>query len=224
MASDYSKVSSKALIELKADLTHLSESLHEIYDLMNADMSQVGEYWEDPKYAEFVSGYQPQIAKCEEISERYSEWCKRVLDLTIEKVIAIETTDVGGDGGSSGGGVASTASVSDGGAATSGRDNNFGFNLGGNGPKTSERPLPPPQENIRRTPYDPGKLERPRPPQYQAWPYYQQKPHLNQNDSSSQSATPVPLKPDDSGFETPQNERPHLTPEEIQRIIDGRGR
>jgi len=47
---------------------------------------------------------------------------------------------------------------------------------------------------------------------------------LNQNDSSSQSATPVPLKPDDSGFETPQNERPRLTPEEIQRIIDGRGR
>ena len=76
MPSNDSRVSSAALIELKTDLTHLSESLHEIYDLMNADMSQVGEYWKDPKYAEFVSGYQPQIAKCEEISERYSEWCK----------------------------------------------------------------------------------------------------------------------------------------------------
>ena len=138
MASDYSKVSSKALIELKTDLTHLSESLHGIYDLMNADMSQVGEYWEDPKYAEFVSGYQPQIAKCEEISERYNEWCKRVLDPTIEKVIAIETTDVGGDGGSSvGGGVSS--GVSDGAPASSGGGKFDGFNMGGGNHGKAER-------------------------------------------------------------------------------------
>ena len=136
MASDYSKVSSKALIELKTDLAHLSESLHEIYDLMNADMSQVGEYWEDPKYAEFVSGYQPQIAKCEEISERYSEWCKRVLDPTIEKVIAIETTDVGGDGGSSSGGVA--AAVAGGGSTGSSSSDKFGgFNMGGAKPSST---------------------------------------------------------------------------------------
>lgn len=130
MASDYSKVSSKALIELKTDLTHLSESLHEIYDLMNADMSQVGEYWEDPKYAEFVSGYKPQIAKCEEISERYSEWCKRVLDPTIEKVVLIETTDVGGDGGSSGGGAAAAAVAGGGSSGSSGGDKFDGFNMG----------------------------------------------------------------------------------------------
>ena len=132
MPSDNSRVSSAALIELKTDLTHLSESLHEIYDLMNADMSQVGEYWEDPKYAEFVSGYQPQIKKCEEISKRYGEWCKRVLDPTIEKVILIETADVGGEGGgpSSGGGAAAAA---DGGGGSSGSSSGGkfdGFNMG----------------------------------------------------------------------------------------------
>lgn len=138
MASDYSKVSSKALIELKTDLTHLSESLYEIYDLMNADMSQVGEYWEDPKYSEFVSGYQPQIAKCEEISERYSEWCKRVLDPTIEKVIAIETTVVGGEGGSSSGGGAAAAAVSGGASSSSSSNDKFGgFNMGGAKPSST---------------------------------------------------------------------------------------
>lgn len=151
MASDYSKVSSKALIELKTDLTHLSESLHEIYDLMNADMSQVGEYWEDPKYAEFVSGYQPQIAKCEEISERYSEWCKRVLDPTIEKVIAIETTDVGGDGGSSGGGGAAADAVSGGASSGSSSSDKFGgFNMGGGRPLSSSEKAEEYREATRR--------------------------------------------------------------------------
>lgn len=110
MASENSQVSSAALIELESDLTKLSHTLHEIFELMNADMTNVGEFWRDPKYQDFVAGYRPQINKCEEISARYDEWCKKVLRPTIEKVIKIETTDVGGDAGgatssSSGGGV-----------------------------------------------------------------------------------------------------------------------
>jgi hypothetical protein len=192
MASDYSKVSSKALIELKTDLTHLSESLHEIYDLMNADMSQVGEYWEDPKYAEFVSGYQPQINKCEEISERYSEWCKRVLDPTIEKVIAIETTDVGGEGGSSSGGGAAAAAVSGGGSSgSSGSDRFSGFNMGGGKPSSTGK-----AEKFRKA------IE----------------------DIKAGKYGPFKVTPPDSGFETPQNERPHLTPEEMFQLLNGRTR
>lgn len=192
MASDYSKVSSKALIELKTDLTHLSESLHEIYDLMNADMSHVGMYWEDPKYAEFVSGYQPQIAKCEEISERYNEWCKRVLDPTIEKVIAIETTDVGGDGGSSGGGGVAAAADSSGASSSSGGGDKFGgFNMGGAKPSSTGK-----AEKFRKATED-----------IKAGKYDYLKP-----------------VPPDSGFETPQNERPHLSPAEWAQILDGRGR
>ena len=76
MASSYLEVGSAGLTTLKEDLTKLANSLHEIYDLMNADMRQVGEAWRDGKYEEFVSGYRPQINKCEEISQRYSEWCK----------------------------------------------------------------------------------------------------------------------------------------------------
>lgn len=186
MASSDSKVSSAALSELKTDLTHLSESLHEIYDLMNADMSQVGEYWEDPKYAEFVSGYQPQIAKCEEISERYSEWCKRVLDPTIEKVIAIETSDVGGDGGSSGG---VSSGVSDGAPTSSGGGKFDGFNMGGS---------------------NHSKVEKFR----------------EATERVKEMARKNAIKPDDSGFDPRENQRPHynFTPEQLAQILNGRQR
>lgn len=99
---------SAALIDLKNDLTQLSKTLLVIYDLMNADMRQVGEAWQDAKYQEFVQGYQPQIKKCEEIANRYADWCARVLDPTIQNVVAVEQTDV------SGGGIGATASVGSG--------------------------------------------------------------------------------------------------------------
>lgn len=126
--------SSAALIELKSDLTRLSKTLHVIYDLMNSDMSQVGQAWQDGKYQEFVEGYKPQINKCEEISERYTEWCVRVLDPTIENVLAVEKTDVsGGFGGSSigGGTVGGDSSTSMGGGTGVGRRFDD-FNVGGN--------------------------------------------------------------------------------------------
>ncbi len=96
MASSNAITSSAALAELKTDLTNLSATLHEISELMNTDMSQVGEAWQDNKYQEFVDNYAPQIQKCEDIADRYNEWCKKVLDPTIDNVIAVERTDVGG--------------------------------------------------------------------------------------------------------------------------------
>ena len=96
MDSTIARVGSVALTELKSDLTQLSQTLHQIYELMNADMRQVNAAWQDNKYQEFVQGYQPQIRKCEDIANRYAEWCARVLDPTIENVIAVETTDVSG--------------------------------------------------------------------------------------------------------------------------------
>ena len=133
------EVSSEALTGLKSDLTQLSEYLLELYDLMTADMTQVGEYWRDPKYEEFQSGYSKQIKECERISQRYTEWCGKVLDPTIERVIAIERTDVGGDGGSistSGGGVSDNSGIS---SSSSGgqKGKDMGFNLSGKG-DTSE--------------------------------------------------------------------------------------
>lgn len=97
MASNSGAVTgSAALTELKNDLTQLSTTLHEIYELMNTDMRNIGDAWQDGKYQEFVEGYRPQINKCEEIANRYAEWCQRVLDPTIENVIAVEKTDVVG--------------------------------------------------------------------------------------------------------------------------------
>ena len=102
MASSFLECGSESLTNLKEDLKKLSESLHEIYDVMNADLSQLGEAWRDGKYEEYVSGYLPYVKKCEEISQRYVDWCTLVLDPAIEKCIAIESSDVGGDGGNIG--------------------------------------------------------------------------------------------------------------------------
>lgn len=96
MDSTIARVGSAALSELKTDLTQLSQTLHQIYELMNADMRQVNAAWQDSKYEEFVQGYKPQIDKCENIANRYAEWCAKVLDPTIENVVAVETLDVSG--------------------------------------------------------------------------------------------------------------------------------
>ena len=129
MATSNAVTSSAALTELKSDLTQLSATLHEIFDLMDADMRQIGNAWQDGKYEEFVQGYRPQINKCEEISVRYSEWCARVLDPTIENIIAVETTDVGGGGGSFGGGSSADIGGSSMAPESTGRKIS-GFNLG----------------------------------------------------------------------------------------------
>lgn len=99
MGANNAEVSSVALTGLQTDLTSLSNTLHEIYDLMNADMNQVKEFWQDPKYEEFRNGYSKQIKHCEDVSVRYSEWCNKILTPAIDKVVEIERADVGGDGG-----------------------------------------------------------------------------------------------------------------------------
>ena len=127
---------SAALIDLKNDLTQLSKSLLVIYDLMNEDMHKVGEAWQDSKYQEFMQGYQPQIKKCEEIANRYTDWCARVLEPTIQNVLAVERTDVSGgavSGGSVGGAVIGGTAVAAGAgsvAASTGMADTSGFNMG----------------------------------------------------------------------------------------------
>lgn len=126
MASSNLHVSSKCLIELKSELQKLSEALHELSDLMNLDASQLGETWRDGKYEEFLSGYKPQIAKCEEVSQRYLTWCKQVLDPAIEEARNIEATDVG-EGGASG---SVSVGSADGGGGAAPVSNKYGFNTG----------------------------------------------------------------------------------------------
>lgn len=142
MDSTIARVGSVALTELKAELTNLSNTLHQIYDLMQADLRQVNVAWQDGKYQEFVDNYQPQIQKCDEIANRYTEWCVKVLDPTIENVIAVETTDVGNGDGSVGE-WSSTAAVGAGVAAAGvvGAAGGFDmFNLGANqGPRSTTK-------------------------------------------------------------------------------------
>lgn len=175
MASSYLKVGSKGLITLKDDLIKLSQTLHELYELMNADMRNLSQEWRDGKYEEFVSGYRPQINKCEEISQRYEDWCKRVLQPAIEKCIAIETTDVGGDGGAT-----TTAGITSTGGQESvphKRSKVDAFNLG-----------------IKK---------------------------VKEKMASKATST---TGPQGSGFSTPQNERPYLSPLQIEMLLNGKQR
>ncbi len=96
MASNSVITSSEALRVLRKDLTQLSDTLHNICQEMERDMSQLGETWRDRKYQEFVQGYQPQIKKCENIAVHYKQWCIENLDPAIERSIALEEANVGG--------------------------------------------------------------------------------------------------------------------------------
>lgn len=94
MAASNAITGSKALIDLKDNLSSLSTELHKLYDLMYDNMRNVGDFWQDAKYNDFVDGYAPQIKKCDEIAVRYEDWCKKVLQPTIDKVIEVEQVNV----------------------------------------------------------------------------------------------------------------------------------
>lgn len=107
MATSSVEVSSAILTELQNDLTSLKESLHDIYDLMNYDLSQIGETWRDQQYSDFKNAHQKNINECENISIRYEEWCKTKIEPLIQSVEDIEKTSVvddDGRGGTSSGG------------------------------------------------------------------------------------------------------------------------
>lgn len=97
MASSNVKTGSEALTELQTNLSHLSEELHGIYELMYDNMIKIQEFWQDDKYNAFVADYRPQIEKCEEISKRYDEWCKKVLQPVIESAQEAENVDISGN-------------------------------------------------------------------------------------------------------------------------------
>lgn len=134
MASSSARTSSEALKSLREQLHALSKQLHEISDVMNADMTRVGNEWQDGKYQEFMDGYKPQIQKCNNIADRYEQWCKEVLDQAIIDAEATEHTNVVADGiGSSIGRGSATAAV--GGTAAAASVGAIGsskvFNMGG---------------------------------------------------------------------------------------------
>ena len=95
---------------LKSQLMILSGQLMEIKELMSADVSSLGEQWQDDKYEEYVAGYQKRIDAAGEISERYKEWCDKVLQEVIDKATDVDKTSVTDDDAPVGGGGSSSGS------------------------------------------------------------------------------------------------------------------
>lgn len=219
-------VSLEDLLNLQADLNLLSQNLEELNDLAQTDLSAVGQYWQDGKFEEFSNVYMPQINKIGEIATYYKQWASGPLQETIDKEKKYQGW---GPGGGSGIGTGSGGSASSD-TTQAPKPNKFlEAQRRMNNPSEAERPhspQPQPWPYNQENHYDPSKLERPRSPQYQQWPYNPPKNSTSGDSSSSKPIKPVPPKPSDSGFDTPQNVREPLSPKEIAMLekLYGRGR
>ena len=127
MASSNAEVSSQALSGLQNNLSELSGKIQGICDTLNSDRERMGEAWRDSKFQEFRQGFQPQINKCSELSQKYSDYAK-LLGPAIEQVVLIERAEVGGEGGGGSAGAVSVASV---GTGVSGATPSAGIGGGG---------------------------------------------------------------------------------------------
>lgn len=219
-------VSLEDLLNLQADLNLLSQNLEELNELAQTDLSAVGQYWQDGKFEEFSNVYMPQIKKIGEIATYYKQWAAGPLQETIDKEKKYQKWSPGdGSGNGNGSGGASSSSTTQ-----APKENKFlEAQKRMNNPSEAERPRSPqqPWPYNQQNHYDPSKLERPRSPQPQPWPYNQQRPTPPTGTaSSSKPIKPVPPKPSDSGFDTPQNVRQPLSPAEIAMLekLYGRGR
>jgi len=90
MNSTNVKVSSSKLRELQGSLLALSKLLSEYHDLLKIDMRKLSEAWEDRKFLEFSTEFEPSIKKIEEISDRYKDWANAYLPSRIEILERIE--------------------------------------------------------------------------------------------------------------------------------------
>lgn len=106
------EVSSKALIELQANLRSLSKNLKELYDVLCNNMSALSMDWRDEKYNEFEEGFRPSKELVLELSEKYADWANRYLPPRIEVIIKIEEASVTADGSLGGSASSSSATAS----------------------------------------------------------------------------------------------------------------
>lgn len=133
MATNSAQVSSAALRGLQSNLKNLSKAIQEICDNLNSDRSRIGQEWRDQKFEEFSNGFQPQIVKCQGISERYETWASGILNQAAEQVEIIEQANVGSSGGSVGAAVSNAAVGGAAVAASSASQIGSKFNTGAGG-------------------------------------------------------------------------------------------
>jgi len=177
------------LQELQSELNNLSKSLEELCDIAHADLSNVGQYWQDGKFEEFSEVYKPEIQKIDELSGYYKQWADVPLQAEIEHVIRYN-----------------------GWRPESGANSSRGGSVG-------PVPTPPsPAPKVNKYLQHKNELERPLPPPPQPWPYNQQRSRPDGGVAASPYKY-TPPKPDDSGFDTPQNTRPRISPEQQELLM-----
>ena len=89
------KVTVESLENLRAELKILSERLMDGYELLNSQLSELSEDWQDAKFDEFEEEFKTSKKKIREISERYLEFADKYLPPRIEQIRIITDRGMG---------------------------------------------------------------------------------------------------------------------------------
>lgn len=89
------KVTVESLEKLQSELKILSETLMDGYELLGAQLSELGEDWQDAKFDEFEEEFKSSKEKIREISERYLWFADKYLPPRIDQLKDILGTGMG---------------------------------------------------------------------------------------------------------------------------------
>ncbi len=78
------KVTVESLEKLQSELKSLSNALMDCYNLLNSQLLELSEDWQDSKYDEFEEEFKSSKEKIREISERYLEFADKYLPPRIQ--------------------------------------------------------------------------------------------------------------------------------------------
>lgn len=78
------KVTVESLEKLQSELKSLSTTLMDCYEMLNSQLLELSEDWQDSKYDEFVEEFKSSKEKIREISDRYLEFADKYLPPRIQ--------------------------------------------------------------------------------------------------------------------------------------------
>ena len=83
-------VQREALETLQQELNTMSDSLKDLYDMVETAKNTLHEHWKDVKYEEFDQVFTAHQKTMEELSLKYKEWASKYIQERIDVLIEIE--------------------------------------------------------------------------------------------------------------------------------------